>query len=416
MLSRPQEESSHMTRVLVLFERASSGPTIAVSRSVSSSSPERAEGLRRTRSAAWLFTVLGVCVLAGCQPKKRYVEAAFDPVLLTTDQGGDAAWSDSSLVNPIGLELSPGANFWLANNGTGTLTVHAPDGTPLPSAAPIAVHLPVPPGAPAGAHAAPTGIAYYGGSGLEIQSGSAKDTARYLVATLDGTILGYNSGVDQNNMLLALDNSASGAAYWGIAAAALANGTAWVYVTNFKSGTVDVFNEKFEPATGLDPAAFEDQELPPNYAPFGIYRFGDTLFVSYAERAADGRTPVAGDGKGYINLFALNGQFEGHFAAQGDLNAPWGMTLSPWSFEYFGTALLVGNTGDGHINAFSPVDGSPLGALYTSAREPLAIDGLWGLDFGWGLDGYPALFFTAGSGGGAHGGFGTVFETAIDPE
>jgi uncharacterized protein (TIGR03118 family) len=405
-----------MTRVLALSKRASSGSTTGFSRFLGTSSHGRGGESRQTRSAAWLCAALGVCVVGGCQPKKRYVEAAFDPVLLTTDQGGDGALSDSSLVNPIGLELSPGANFWLANNGTGTLTVHAPDGTPLPSAAPIAVQLPVPPSARAGAHAAATGICYYGGNGLEIQSGTAKDTARYLVATLDGTILGYNSGVDQNNMVLALDNSASGAAYWGIAATARANDAAWVYVTNFSSGKVDVFDEKFQPATGLDPAAFEDQELPPNYAPFGIYRFEDTLFVSYAERDTDGRTPVAGPGKGYINLFALNGQFEGHFASEGDLNAPWGMTLSPWSFEYFGTALLVGNTGDGRINAFSPVDGSPLGALYTSAREPVAIDGLWGLDFGWGLDGYPALFFTAGSGGGAHGGFGTVFETTIDAQ
>jgi uncharacterized protein (TIGR03118 family) len=362
----------------------------------------------------WLLTV-SLLGLFGCEHHKRYLDAAFDPYLLTADRAGLAEATDPQLVNPVGLQVSEAGNLWVANNGSGTATLYGIDGTPAPAGAPTAVALPVSPTALPGSHAEATGIVYYGGSGFQIQTATKRDSARLLVATLDGTILGYNSDVDHDNAILALDNSATGAVYRGLAVTQRRGG-AWLYATNFSAGSVDVFDEKFAPAlaTDLDPAAFEDQELPADYAPFGIQRIDGLLFVSYAERDADGKSPVIGAGNGFIDAFELDGRFAGRVTSQGDLDAPWGMTVSPWTFPYFGNALLVGNYGDGHINAFSLWDGSSLGVLRDSTRAPVAIDGLWDLTFGYGFDGSPALYFTAGPNGGANGSFGTLISSLVD--
>jgi uncharacterized protein (TIGR03118 family) len=362
--------------------------------------------------APWLLAALTLG-LFGCEHHKRYLDAVFDPFYLTADRDGLAEATDPQLVNPVGLQVGPSGSLWVANNGTGTATFYGLDGTPLPAGAPLAVALPVPPSAPAGAHAEATGIVYYGGSGLQIQTSTKRDSARFLVATLEGTILGYNADVDRENAILAVDNSATGAVYRGLAVTERRNGAS-LYATNFSAGTVDVFDEKFAPATDLDPAAFEDQELPADFAPFGIQRIDGLLFVSYAQRDSDGKSPVIGAGLGFIDAFELDGHYAGRVASGGELNAPWGMVSSPWSFPYFGSALLVGNYGDGHINAFSLWDGSSLGVLKDSARQDVAIDGLWDLAFDYGTDGLPALYFTAGPNGGANGSFGTIISGLED--
>lgn len=365
-------------------------------------------------NAPWILAASALG-LFGCEHHKRYLDAVFDPLPLTADRDGLAEATDPQLVNPVGLQVGPSASLWVANNATGTATLYAMDGTPLPASAPLAVALPVSPNAPAGAHAEPTGIVYYGGSGLQIQTSTKRDSARFLVATLDGTILGYNSDVDRENAILAVDNSATGAVYRGLAVTQRRTG-AWLYATNFSAGSVDVFDENFAPATDLDPAAFEDQELPADYAPFGIQRIDGLLFVSYALRDTDGKSPVIGAGNGFIDAFELDGRFAGRVTSQGELNAPWGMVVSPYTFPYFGSALLVGNYGDGHINAFSLWDGSSLGSLKDSSHEDVSIDGLWDLAFNYGFDGSPALYFTAGPNGGANGTFGTIISGLIDAD
>lgn len=365
------------------------------------------------RGTGAAVAVLTLATLAGCEHDKRYVRAVFERTDLATGPSGPSAVTDANLVNPMGLQVAPSGNFWVANNATGTATVYQPDGAPVPAPAPLVVKLPVPATAPAGAIAQPTSISYHGGSGLEIASGEQRGSARFLLATRDGTLLGYNPDVDRENAVIALDNSASGAVYRGLSVVVLRSGSR-VYVTNFHSGSVDVFDEKFAPATGLDPAAFEDLELPAGYAPFGIQRINERLYVSYAEQDADRRDPVTGAGKGYIDAFALDGKFLGRVASEGELDAPWGMALAPWSTPYYGNALFVGNVGDGRIQAFDLWTLTPLGGLNDSFDEPLVIDGLWDLAVNYGADGYPAIYFTAGPNGGQNGAFGTLVPRIID--
>src|SRR5688572_29382716 len=319
---------------------------------------------------------LSLGALSACEGDKRYLNVVFERFDLTSDAEGGAANSDPNLVNPIGLQLSPGGNFWVANNATGTVTVYQPDGSPLPSGEPLQVTLPVPPSATAPATV--TGVGYNSGYGLVIGSGEQRATARYLFVTEQGTLLGFNPELDEVNAQIAVDSSASGAVYRGLSVVPFRLGS-YVYVTNFSAGTVDVFDPSFAPATDLAAAPFQDPELPPGYAPFGIQRIDNVMYVSYAEQDAEGTGPVLGPGKGYVNAFTLDGRRIARVASEGALDAPWGMTRAPWYFPYYGGALLVGNSGDGRIHAFDLKDGTQLGGLNDLLEQPLVIDGVWDL-------------------------------------
>src|SRR5262249_7909396 len=144
---------------------------------------------------------------------------------------------------------------------------------------------------------------------------------------------------------------------------------------------------------------FRDPDLPVGYAPFNIQNIKGVLFVTYAKQAAARRDNVNGDGHGFIDVFDTDGTLVRRFASQGALNSPWGLALAPSDFGPFGGALLVGNTGDGHINAYDPISGTFLGALMDD-RGPITVDDLWSLAFGNGHEGGAAdtLFFTAGVG------------------
>jgi uncharacterized protein (TIGR03118 family) len=374
--------------------------------------------MTRTQSvsrASSVLALLSLTLLGGCERGKRYVDVVFERFDLASDRAGLSAVTDANLVNPAGIQVSPAGNFWVANNGTGTVTVYQPNGTPLPVSEPLAVTLPVPATLAAGSTAQPTGIAYYGGYGLEITSGELRASARYLIATSEGTILGYNPDVAETSAVIAVDNSASGAVYRGVSAVALRSGGR-LYATNFHSGKVEVFDEKFAPATDLAPAAFEDLELPAGYAPFGIQRADRWMLVSYAEQDAAGRDAVTGPGKGYIDAFGLDGEFLARIASEGELDAPWGMTMAPWSVPYFGGSLLVGNTGDGRINAFDLWYQTPVGGLNDQLNETLVIDGLKDLNFAYGPDGNPTLYFSAGPNDGRNGAFGMLVPSLIDAD
>jgi uncharacterized protein (TIGR03118 family) len=80
------------------------------------------------------------------------------------------------------------------------------------------------------------------------------------------------------------------------------------------------------------------------------------------------------------------------------LNAPWGLAISPADFGVFSNCLLVGNFGDGTINAYSLNGYKFLGQLQVSAAKRVRIDGLWGMAFGNGVENQPtnALFVAAG--------------------
>jgi uncharacterized protein (TIGR03118 family) len=169
-----------------------------------------------------------------------------------------------------------------------------------------------------------------------------------------------------------------------------------LYAANFGLGRIDVFDSNFNPTTV--PGGFQDNTLPPGYAPFNIENIGGNLYVTYALQDADKHDDVAGAGHGFVDVFDTNGHLLQHFASQGALNSPWGMALATDNFGALSGDLLIGNFGDGMIDAYNPNTGTFVGTLNNPDGSPLVIQGLWGLSFGNGAQGQgvDSLFFTAG--------------------
>jgi uncharacterized protein (TIGR03118 family) len=254
-------------------------------------------------------------------------------------------------------------------------------------------------------------------SGFVISQGGASGPGQFLFATEDGTISGWNPAVDPAHALIAVDRSAVrqgkfvGAVYKGLALAPSGSGS-FLYATDFRFGVVEQFDAQFHLVRSFtDPVLAEDCPLPGQcFAPFGIQNIGGDLFVSFALQNKAHHDDVGGAGNGFVDVFDTSGTLKGRFASMGSLNSPWGLALAPAGFGTFSNDLLVGNFGDGRINAFDPSTGKFLGQLQDPAGHPIAINGLWGLAFGnGGLAGdTTTLFFASGLNDEADGLFGSI--------
>jgi uncharacterized protein (TIGR03118 family) len=188
-------------------------------------------------------------------------------------------------------------------------------------------------------------------------------------------------------------NGATGAVYKGLAQGETAAGV-FLYATNFRCATVDVFNGKFQPAK-LD-GNFHDSGIPDGFAPFGIANVDGDLFVTYAKQNSQKHDDVAMPGNGFVNIFDTDGHLIERFATRGVLNSPWAIAEAPFNFGRFGNDMLIGNFGDGTIHGFNS-NGQFRGTLKDSSAEPIVIDGLWSLVFGGGSLSSPGtLFFSSG--------------------
>ena len=308
---------------------------------------------------------------------------------LVSDIPGLADQTDPNLVNPWGLASSPTSPLWVSNNHSGTTTVYTGSGQPFPAANPLSVQIPAAGGE--NPPSAPTGQVFNATSGFMLSGGQP---ATFLFASEDGTISGWNSSAGPTAVTM-IDNSASGAVYKGLALGGNSLG-ALLYAANFSAATIDVFNGNFSPVT-LD-GVFADPNLPPGFAPFNIQSIGDKLYVTYALQDDARHDDVAGPGNGFVNVFDFNGNLIRRLASQDNLNSPWGIAVAPAQFGDFSKALLVGNFGDGTIDAYDPASGAYLGRLQDSTATAITIPGLWALRVGNGGNGGDAntLFFTAG--------------------
>ena len=326
---------------------------------------------------------------------------------LVSDIPGVALRSDPNLVNPWGIAFSPGAPIWIANNNSGISTLYTADGQPFPAGSPLVVIIPPPPGSPNGTIGSPTGIVVVSGNGFVVTANGQSGSSAFIFASEDGTISGWSPSVDFTHAILAVDNSAggTGAVYKGLAIAEQ-KGREFLYAANFRAGLVEVYNEKFHQVN-----TFTDPNLPAGYAPFGIHNINGKLWVTFALQNASKHDDVPGYGHGFVDVFDLAGHLLHQFAMHGALNSPWGVALAPAHFGKFSGAILIGNFGNGWINAYHPITGQFLGPLQDTLGQPMEIQKLWSLKFGAG-DNFSGpvnrLLFTAGIGNEAHGLMGTL--------
>jgi uncharacterized protein (TIGR03118 family) len=317
---------------------------------------------------------------------------------------------DSNLVNAWGLALNPFGVAWVADNGQGVSTLYDGDGNPQS----LVVQIPTP-DADTGGN--PTGIVYNGSNAFTVTVGTKSGPSRFIFATEDGVIAAWAPTVDGTHAIKVADNSVTtGAIYKGIALSGGGEGQL-LYATDFFNARVDVFDATFQAAT-LPAGAFVDPAIPSGFAPFGIQAINGNVYVTYAQQDTDKEDDVSGPGLGYVDVFDPNGVLLHRVASRGVLNAPWGIALAPAGFGNLSNALLIGNFGDGTINAFDPVLGRPLGSLRGADHKPIRIEGLWGIAFGNGIAHQPVntLFFAAGPDDEAHGLYGRIDAVAAGTE
>jgi uncharacterized protein (TIGR03118 family) len=381
-----------------------------------------------------------LCLLPSLSQAQHYKETK-----LVSDSMGTAAVFDPNLKNPWGLTRSPsGSPWWIGNNNSGTSSLYNGTGNPINiftesgGATGNFVIVP-PPGFAPGTQSTPTGVVFNGSpTDFILDKGSpAGLPAVFIFATEDGTISGWNPGANlamgasppSTHAVLEVDHSAkgspNGAVYKGATSGEI-NGHRFFYVTNFRSGKVEVYDTNFKPvdlghdafeltaSDDHDPESPASAQLLPGFAPFNIQNIGGTLFVTYAKQDGARHDDVAGDGHGFVVIFTTSGQPIGHLEYGPWLNSPWGVVWTTRDFGEFSNAILVGNFGSGRIAAFNGFTYKFMGFVKNPNDSILTIDGLWSLTFGNDGTAGPAntLFFTAGPNGEQDGLFGTL--TPID--
>ncbi len=329
---------------------------------------------------------------------------------LVSDGSIPAAHVDPNLVNAWGIVFNPTAFVWIADNGTGRSTLYDGAGTPSPSVPgpPLVVQIPSgnnvydPPGAP-------TGIVFNASSDFQVTNGTSKGPSRFIFATEEGIIAGWAPTVDGTHALFALQTP--GAIYKGLALTGNGSGN-FLYAADLFGGKIDVFDASFNPVKTS--GGFVDPALPAGFAPFNITAIQGDLYVTFAFHEAGEEDETAGPGLGIVDVFDADGHLIRRVATRGKLNAPWGVALAPSTFGKFANDLLVGNFGDGAINAFDARNGTFKGQLRDVGGKVLKIDGLWGLAFGNGVLGQKTstLFFTAGPADETKGLYGSLTAVA----
>jgi uncharacterized protein (TIGR03118 family) len=342
----------------------------------------------------------------GATPALARAAGGYRQVNLVSDQRGHAPLRDKALVNAWGLAASPGTDakpgspLWVADNGTDKATLYA--GTGPASVAKVSLVVNVRGMAPTGQVFNPFPHAF-----MVRDKRGHTGASLFIFDTENGTIDGWSPGVGavgkNPSTTTFVAHRKAHAIYKGLALGTVA-GRPVLYATNFHSGKVEAYNGRFHRIT-LPGGRFVDPHLPANYGPFGIAEIGGRLVVTYAKQAGP-HSPdeLDGPGLGIVDVFSNDGRFLHRLVSHGPLDAPWGVALAPAGFGQFSGDLLVGNFGNGRINAFNPSTGALVGQMRRLSGGPVVIPGLWALMFGNGNAAKTnELIFSAGPGGEDHG-------------
>jgi uncharacterized protein (TIGR03118 family) len=334
--------------------------------------------------------------------------ADFVQTNLVSDIAGMAATTDPNLINPWGLVSSSTSPWWVANQGTGTSTLY--NGQGLPQGGPLIVSIPNN-GGTFTPHGSPTGIVFNtSGTGFNVsEDGGNPGSSVFLFATLDGTISGWNPGVDRTHAIVEVKQP--GAVFTGLAIGTDAAGDTLLYAADNRNGVIDVYDQNFQLVTTLE-GNFTDPNLPGNFKPFNIQNINNQLYVEYEQFDPVTGKAVSLPGSGIVDVYNTDGVLQQRLISNdpsNHLSDPWGIALAPSDFGAFANDFLVGNFGDGHINAFDQ-QGNFVGTLTTSSGQPFEEDHLWSLQFGnnGGAGSASTLFFTAGILNEQHGLFGSL--------
>src|SRR3984885_390695 len=292
---------------------------------------------------------------------------------------------DPLLANPWGLTRSATGPWYVPDNDTGWTTLYNATGGQIP----LRILIPTAGselGSAQGGNGpgTPTGIVFNGSSDFQIQGVPAV----FLFDTLDGTISGYVPGVNANQALIAVDNSAGGALYQGLAITTYPSGN-FLYAADNANNVIDMYDGNFNLVK-----SFGDPSIPSNYSVFNVQDINGMVYVCYAK-------PNYGSG-GYVDLFTENGVLVKTLIQGLPLNQAWGVALAPSNFGPLSNTLLISNNSiDGTINGFNPTTGKFVGTIRDEFGRKIILNNLWGVAFGGGTTTNGAaneLFVTVGQG------------------
>ncbi len=331
---------------------------------------------RKLALSASLAVVLAFSAAAFAQYQISY---------LTSNVTGKTKNVDPLIVNAWGLAYAPGGAFWISDEGTGWSTLYNGMGVPQ------SLQVVVPPVSGTGP-GSPTGIVYNGSQEFLVEGWASI----FMFATIDGTISGWAPQSNPNQAIIGATNP--GAVYTGLAITSKTSGN-MIYATDVANNKVDVYDGTFKLVK-----SFTDTALPAGYAPFGIQDINGQLYIAFA--------PSNGSAGGVIDIYTESGTLVKHLAHGAPLNQPWGFAVAPSNFGTLSNALLVSNnTNTGTINGFDLSSGKFLGTIKNSAGKAIAINQLWGIEFGGGSANNGQknqLFFTAGPFNNVDGAFGVI--------
>jgi uncharacterized protein (TIGR03118 family) len=325
-----------------------------------------------------VVSAIALCVLPGT------ALADFVQVNLVSDIPGKAAATDPNLKNPWGIGFSATSPFWVSDEAANVATIYSASG--VVNSRVVSV-----PGGPTGQ------VFNSAGGGNFLDGGSA---ANFIFATQGGSIYAWNGG---NGTTAQLEASTAGASFTGLALDNNGTGNFLYAANDAGSGGIDVFNSSFAPTTLA--GSFTDPNLPAGYVPYNIQAINGDLYVEYTNTA----NPRA-LGSGAVSVFDANGNFIRELIGPGgQLDDPWGIVMAPPRFGSFSNDLLVGNLGNGEINAFNPTTGAYLGTLTGTGGTPIINQDLWALAVSPSAG--DAVYFTAGINGQKDGLFGDIVPT-----
>jgi uncharacterized protein (TIGR03118 family) len=372
-----------------------------------------------------------VLLLAGVASAQHYTQTNLVSNVPVTPP---AAIPDVNLINAWGLVHGPGTPWWISNNNGGTSTLYNTSGlnpanpanqTPPPVLVPVSI---VPLNAPGGAPGngvvvkaapgqqppvgTPTGVLFNGNPNAFLLA--PNEQAIFIWVTEDGTVQGWNPGINLTTAIIKVDhskvpNAADGSVYKGATIIQDDDGNELLLAANFRHGRIDAFNTSFI-QVHLKEHAFDDDDIPSGFAPFNVQGIGRNVYVTYAKQSADKHDDVGGEGNGFVAVFSRDGKLLQTLQHGPWFNSPWGIALAPGDFGELTHSILIGNFKGHNIAAFNAVTGKFIGNVQNADGSEMLIDGLWSLQFGNGGASGPGntLFFTAGPNGETDGLFGTI--------
>src|SRR5262245_54559012 len=335
-----------------------------------------------TNRASHQFMMAMTVLLAGSEVLAQTI--AFRVMNLVSAGSLSARRVDPDFFNPGGLIFEPDGGMVVINGGTGTAELFDRRGEIIePSIFIPAARFVNPAGSPTSV------IVNTESNAFTIFDGFDLVPAQLLFTSSDGVISAFSRNFAFFDPLapaavVAFDASDENSVFTSAAIVTqpLPNDArrSRLFITDFQNNRVVVLNEQFEEVTTL--GEFRDPAIPITFSPVSIANVDGLLMVAFARRGADDLRPLRGRGRGFVSIFDFDGVLVDRFIRRGRLNAPSAIVVAGSDFGRFSNAVLIGNAGDGRINAFDRISGRFIGTLRLRNGQPIQIARLRGLSFG----------------------------------